>query len=47
MCGLFPCIPIFKGFTFDQKVLRDWTFNFCVKRIRWIAARYTTSKAAH
>ena len=27
MCGLFPCIPIFLGFIFDQKVLRDGGFN--------------------
>ena len=31
MCGLFPCVPIFKGFIFDQKVLQEWRFKFLIE----------------
>ena len=39
MFDLFPCIPILRVFVFDYG---DGGLHFCVKRIRWVAAKQTT-----
>ena len=38
MCGLFPCIPTFKGFIFLKKLVQVGNLNVCVKLIGWLAA---------
>ena len=42
MCGLFPCIPTFKGFIFLKKLVQVGNLNVCVKLIGWLAAIDTT-----
>ena len=44
MCGLFPCIPILGVFVFDQRYYENEVFCFCVKLIRWLAAKHITKE---
>ena len=42
MRGLFSCIPILKVLFFIKRYYGSWGLNFCVKLIRYVAAKHTT-----